>query len=428
MKELNPYIRKIRKFAKRFIAYTIEGEEKVYRLKKTPFCVKKKYTSMYHQELEELPVVPQKVVFDNYMGKGYGCNGKYVTQELLKQTDDLDIVWIVQNASTQKTKFPDRVRLVEYGSKDAMKEYATAGIWVQNYQLVHYLNQGLLKKPEQTYIQMWHGSFGIKKIENDCGNLTQDRNWMVLAEKNSDYTDYWIANSTFEADIYKRAFWNVKDTQICMYGHPRNDIFFHNRWIAARNAVETYISKKNKKILLYVPTFRDDAMEWEHQIDYNRLKQSLEQRFSDEWIILVRMHPRMKAYAKKLIPQEPYCVDVTEYPDIQELLAAADAVVTDYSSAVFDFLLTGKPAFIYAPDHQRYEKMRGLYYPLEDTPFPIAADNAELAADIASFNEEDYQKKAAAFLKHKGSVEDGDAAKRVAGLITDCIKEKRKQG
>ena len=72
--------------------------------------------------------------------------------------------------------------------------------------------------------------------------------------------------------------------------------------------------------------------------------------------------------------------------------------------------------------------MRGLYYPLEDTPFPIAADNAELAADIASFNEEDYQKKAAAFLKHKGSVEDGDAAKRVAGLITDCIKEKRKQG
>ena len=142
---------------------------------------------MYHQELEELPVVPQKVVFDNYMGKGYGCNGKYVTQELLKQTDDLDIVWIVQNADTQKTKFPDRVRLVEYGSKDAMKEYATAGIWVQNYQLVHYLNQGLLKKPEQTYIQMWHGSFGIKKIENDCGNLTQDRNWMVLAEKNSDY-------------------------------------------------------------------------------------------------------------------------------------------------------------------------------------------------------------------------------------------------
>ena len=213
-----------------------------------------------------------------------------------------------------------------------------------------------------------------------------------------------------------------------MYGHPRNDIFFHNRWIAARNAVETYISKKNKKILLYVPTFRDDVMEWEHQIDYNRLKQSLEQRFSDEWIILVRMHPRMKAYAKKLIPQEPYCVDVTEYPDIQELLAAADAVVTDYSSAVFDFLLTGKPAFIYAPDHQRYEKMRGLYYPLEDTPFPIAADNAELAADIASFNEEDYQKRAAAFLKHKGSVEDGDAAKRVAGLITDCIKEKRKQG
>lgn len=156
---MNSYIRKIRKFIKKFILYTIEGEEKVYRLRHTPFCVKKHYTRTYHQNLERLPIQPNKIILDNYMGKGYGCNTKYVTEALLAAGNDLEIVWTVQDPVKQRDDFPKQVRLVRYGSPEAMKEYATAGVWVQNYQLVHYLNKGLLKKPEQVYIQMWHGSF-----------------------------------------------------------------------------------------------------------------------------------------------------------------------------------------------------------------------------------------------------------------------------
>lgn len=420
---MNPGMKKVRQAAKKIISYNIEGEEKVYRLKYTPFLFKDHYTKKYHEQFEPLPIQPKKVIFDNYMGQGYGCNGKYVTEALLKKAPDLDIVWTVKNVKEQGRFFPKQVRLVEYGSDEAMKEYATAAVWALNYHMVHYLNQGLLKKEGQTYIQMWHGSFGIKKIENDCKNLTNDKNWTILAERNSRYTDYWISNSRFETKIYRQAFWDVG--QVLEYGHPRNDIFFRKE-NKARHAVENYIGKSGCKILLYVPTFRDDFKEWEQPLDYKRLKQSLQMRFGGEWQILVRLHPRMKSHVERTGFGGNF-LDVTDYPDIQELLSAADAVVTDYSSAVFDFLLTGRPAFFYATDYVSYEHMRGLYYPLEEAPFPVASDNDQMAENIAGFDETAYQVKVKEFLEKKDSREDGQAAERVAKLIIARTRQFREK-
>ena len=63
--------------------------------------------------------------------------------------------------------------------------------------MVHYLNKGLVKRAGQVYVQMWHGSFGIKKIESGVGYLQKDKAWLALAKKNAAYTDYWISNSAF---------------------------------------------------------------------------------------------------------------------------------------------------------------------------------------------------------------------------------------
>lgn len=422
---MRQWIVSIKKVIKKFVAYSIEGEDKVYRLKHTPLCIRRNYTREYHAACDSAQPVPRKIVFDNYMGKGFGCNGKYVTNALLADDREYDIVWTVKNAGQQRKDFPEGVRLVEYGSKEAMREYATAGVWVQNYQLVHYLNKGLLKKPGQTYIQMWHGSFGIKKIENNCDALASDKNWTVLAERNSEYTDYWISNGSFETEVYKKAFWKVK--QVLEYGHPRNDIFFSGETERIRAGICRRYHIRNQKLLLYVPTFRDEGMIWEQKLSYDSVKESLEKRFGGEWNIFIRLHPRMREYADRLIPKRPYVTDVTEYPDIQELLASADAVITDYSSAVFDYLLSGRPAFLYAPDYRQYEKMRGLYYPLEDTPFPLAESQRELEENIASFDEEAYRDKAKAFLRDKGSVEDGGAARRVAELIRGIVERKESE-
>ncbi len=211
------------------------------------------------------------------------------------------------------------------------------------------------------------------------------------------------------------------------YGHPRNDVFFHGRERQARSFVERYVGRTNEKFLLYVPTFRDDDTTQKQAPDLLRIRQSLTRRFGGNWTILVRMHPRMR---ESLITEELVQaggMDVTGYPDIQELLAAADAVITDYSSAVFDFLLTGRPAFLYAPDYDDYQQMRGLYYPLWETPFPIASDNDGLAERILEFDEDAYRKRTEAFLEGKGSVEDGRAAERTAELILDTVRQNRER-
>lgn len=409
-----------RQLVKKVVEYTIEDEYKVYRLKGTPFAYRRQYTADYHRLYDCVPVSPGKIVFDNYMGSGYGCNCKYVLKELLtvcrEQLPMLDLVWIVKDAEHKKDMFPPQVRLVEYGTKEAFAEYATAAVWVKNFQMVHYLNRGLLKKEGQTYIQMWHGSFGIKKIEGDCSYLSQDRPWTVLAKKNAAYTDYWISNSSFETRVYKEAFWGAGE--ILEYGHPRNDIFFHDTGDICDKIRKRY-KLGNCKIVLYMPTFRDQNRSEAAEIDEKRLTESFRERFGGEWVCALRQHPRLAG--KRPIAMGKV-LDVTEYPDIQELLVAADAVITDYSSGIFDFMLSGKPGFLLAEDYEKYETIRGLYYPLEQTPFPLARSRQELFDNIRNFDEEAYGEKVQRFLEEKGSVEDGRAAARVVELIRTILK------
>ena len=166
-----------------------------------------------------------------------------------------------------------------------------------------------------------------------------------------------------------------------------------------------------------MPTFRDQDHGLLQPLPYERIAEELGSRFGGEWVCLVRLHPRRVSPKQIEALKEQSVMDATMYPDVQELLAAADAMVTDYSSAIFDFLLTKRPGFILAEDYDAYEQIRGFYYPLTDTPFPLAKTNEELLEQIGTFDEESYRQKIDAFLKEKGSVEDGNASKRVAELI-----------
>ena len=99
-------------------------------------------------------------------------------------------------------------------------------------------------------------------------------------------------------------------------------------------------------------------------------------------------------------------------------------MITDYSSCLFDFVLTRRPGFIFATDVDEYNQERGFYYPLESTPFPIATNNAELMQNVKHFNDESYQEKITQFLIDRGCMEDGHASERVADLIAELVKEK----
>lgn len=414
---------KIKTFLKNFIEYTIENDVRIYRLKHTPLKVKKSLIKRAERTCGKYQIQRNKVVFDNYMGKSYGGNCKYVTEELLKRNSELEIVWMVENVAAHIGEFPKQVRLVEYKSEQAMLEYYTAAVWICNYHLIAYFNKGLQKRKGQYYIQMWHGALGIKKIENDCECLTESSSWYYLAEKNSRNTDYWISNSAFETDVYRRAFWNVN--QVLEYGHPRNDLFFGCDLSEVEQKVKQALQiEAEENIVLYVPTFRENGGFPENKIAVGQIVQALGDRFGGSWRMVVRLHPRMQGTAEHVCDMKNADHVVTKnYPDIQELLAASQVVITDYSSCIFDFLFTDRPGFIYAPDVEAYNNERGFYYPLEETPFPIAEDNEQLIQNVRAFDENSYRRNVKEFIAGKGCVEDGQAAVRVAELVENIVQK-----
>ena len=366
-----------------------------------------------------LPIDKKKIVFCNFGGAGYGCNPKYITEELLKNKN-YKIIWLTSTDNIKHSQFPKCIKLVNISSERALYELSTAKIWVDNVHKISFIKRGLQKRKGQIYIQTWHGSLGIKKINKDANsNFWKYSFWGNNYQKEVGMIDFMISNSAFETNVYKSAI--TDKAKMEEFGHPRNDIFFKDNSKLKEKFFEQFNLDKNSKILLYVPTFRDNGHINCYNIDYEKLLKPLSEKFGGNWKIFIRLHPRLKKFIPTLIPKNENIIDVTLYPDIQELLAISDIAITDYSSCIFDFMLTKNPAFIYATDIEGYNNDRGFYYPLEETPFPIARNMDELIKNIKDFNSSNYQIKVKNFLKDKGCIEDGHATERVVNLIQDMV-------
>jgi CDP-glycerol glycerophosphotransferase len=214
--------------------------------------------------------------------------------------------------------------------------------------------------------------------------------------------------------IYKNSFWYNGDVLEC--GSPRLDILFDaEKSKEIRMHINEEFGCEGKKICLYAPTFRNDYDISHYTIDYKLLKESLENRLGGEWIIFVRYHPN---FLGKSIDYSTDFIDVTEYQDAQELLSASDCMISDYSSIIYDFMLTRRPTFIFAPDYNRYVKEeRKLHFSLEATPFPLSLNNIELVNNIKSLDFDKYKKDVDKFLKDYGNIENGTASKAVVNWI-----------
>ena len=264
----------------------------------------------------------------------------------------------------------------------------------------------------------------IKKIGEDISIPIEKQPWIFSGFADAEAIDYIISNSAFETGVFKYNFWC--NGNILEYGHCRNDIFFKttNEKSDIKSKVYNALGiSSDKKILLYAPSFRDDNDAGCCNIDIECLINSIEKKYEGIWVPVVRLHPNYTVdnLSLKLLDNKNV-IDATLYPDMQELLVAADIGVTDYSSWMFDYMLSKKPVFIYATDIEKYNTDRGFYYPLEETPFPIARNNDELAKNIENFDNNQYIKNVDKFLKDKGCIEDGHASERVVDLIEQVMK------
>lgn len=369
--------------------------------------------------LMTLAINPRKIVLRCHDKiHPYSCNPKYIAEELLRRNLPYELVWIVpQNISDDlRRTFPKGIRLVRAGTEEELREYATARLWIDNERRNALIRAGLGKKSGQVYINTWHGSSGLKAIARDRHNLKS--RLRILAKLDSRRVDYLISNSREESRLYKRFFWGCG--RIMEFGHPRNDIFFCAQRYEIRRRVRIQLGvPEEANLLLYAPTFRDDQ-QYERcpSPDFARVLPALAKKFGGKWVLGVRAHHLAKGSAR-LAPSALPVISCSAYPDTQELLLASDALITDYSTIILDFMHLCRPAFFFVPDLVQHTQTRGQIRPHSFYPFPFAENSDQLLTRIENFNELTYVSNLRHFIKRQHYIDDGHASERVAKLIIE---------
>jgi CDP-glycerol glycerophosphotransferase len=156
-------------------------------------------------------------------------------------------------------------------------------------------------------------------------------------------------------------------------------------------------------------------------MDFKKICDAFSKRFGGKWVLLFRNHNFVKA-------KNTYAgaIDVSAYHDMQELMYFADVLISDYSSCLYDFCFTGKPAFVYATDIENYMKNeRSFAYPIEKWPFAIADSNESLVEKIATFDENEYKARVNDHLTDACAYDNGTASKQAVAIIKKhCFKRK----
>lgn len=358
-----------------------------------------------------LPIQRNKVVFLRDWGLGYGCNMKYLAEYILNNNLPFELVWVL---NYYDNTIPDQIRQVKLSRIKSVYELSTAKVVVTSVKI----KIPVKKKENQYFVYIPHGQAGAKPCLDEIP-LKDD--FRELAMEHSAIQNLFVASSAFQAKDFIDFYWCRCDILRC--GYPRNDIYFQDNTsllIKTRNKLNI---PKDYQVAFYAPTFRDNGKTDAYSLDINHVINVLEKITEKKWLFLVRLHPNLRFwYDKPNIKYTSKVIDVTDYPDIQELFLVSDIVITDYSSTMFDFALTHKPVFLFATDVDDYIEMRGLKQLFFRTPFPLCRSNEELEQAILAFDEDAYQQKLDVFYSEYQPYDDGHAAEHVVGKIMQQIQ------
>lgn len=275
-------------------------------------------------------------------------------------------------------------------------------------------------RKNQLCISTWHGGGPYKKTGGALFFTKWYQKELELHKKN---TKYILSSCRMCSELEAQSMLFFEND--CLnFGSPRVDILFRNSKELKRKLYEQYSINPHKKLIVFAPTFRSNVNNFTcsktlylSDIDYERVINNCNKKFNEQFVFAVRLHPKLKDIDLNL----PNVINLTTYPDMQEILVAADVVITDFSSLMWDFSFTFRPCFLYASDIDQYEKERGFYMPSSKWPFPIARNNDELEQAILKFDETEYVNKVKSHHQECGSYETGKACEQTVNLIKDYI-------
>lgn len=356
------------------------------------------------------PVQKNKITLLNELSYSYGDSMKYLDLYIKDNyADKYKIVFPLKEGQTS----PDSSHIVVKPMSMAyFKQLITSRVIITNAGGISYLP----KRKGQMFLSTWHGGGPYKKT----GTAVYTTNWYRKeALLNARNMDYIMSTCKYFSDFEAKTML-FEENQIIPAGTPRNDMLLEEHPEVKKKVYDYCDLDEDDRFVLFAPTFRSDASDYtsgkqqiDIDIDYNGVLDKLKERFGGNWRFAVRLHPKLKGCDLG----DDSLINLTSYPDMQELLYSASVVITDYSSLMWDYSLTKRPCFLYAPDIEEYERTRGFYMPVARWPFPLSHNNDELLDIIAKFDEDDYIKRVNIHHDEAGSFENGKACEKVFSLI-----------
>lgn len=373
------------------------------------------------------PLRNNRIVFNSYGGKNISCNPKYIYEEMRKRYGPkYEYIWCIK----------DRAQREQITKEQGVKAIGTMNLSYLYYILTSkvYINNGIAPsylsfRNRQCIIGTWHGGGSYKKGGIETLHSAMARREFQFSAENVTYVI--SSGRAFSEETLKHSFL-IPESKILEYGMPRNDMFFSCMDGQKERIQNALAIGSDRKILLFAPTFRSklsgletELQSYESKLDYLMLMKELHNRFGGSWTILYRSH-----YYCDGRMRDAGILDVSDYPDMQELLLISDILITDYSSSIWDFSLKQPlcPCFIFAEDLEHYRDGRGFYTPITKWPFPLAENNEQLAGNIRNFDYGRYCHDVRKHLDDLGSFERGTASRRTAELIDEICSGTAKGG
>lgn len=372
----------------------------------------REYHSKCSYAIASLGGKKNKVIATSLAGKGYAGNPQLIFEQIHAFSPDTDLVWL--QAENHDYSCPEYVRIIPASfSGSLLQELASASVVIDNCLYFRSVSGG----KRMLWIQTWHGGLGLKKIGDDEANRQTSKKLKKEGRLKNGY-DLYLSDSDHLTRIYRSAFDYQGPVWKC--GYPIEDELQIDR--GERQTVrERYGLAEDTPILLYAPTFRSKHR-WCCQLDVEKVLSACIQKFGGNWVLAVHWHPHMNPADKNL----PGALDVTDTQSMQELVKAADAFISDYSSSIFQAVQCHIPCFIYADDYESYKMDRDLYYSFEELPFPYAFTNEDLERNIAEYDAALWEERWQAFAKRMGHVVTGHSAEDVAKVCVDFLNGKPK--
>lgn len=367
--------------------------------------------------LQLFPIKQNRIIFNAYRGSQYSCNPKYISEYLNDHyPSKFEIIWAFNDVNKFKYLENDNIKLVKFNSLKRFYYEATCKISINNVGSFSWIP----RRMGQEHVNTWHAGFGYKKI--GLGESVNDDLMKKTIQISSNETTLITSTSKeFTQDIAKSDLGYKGKILEC--GYPRNDVLFKQKY----NDINLYLKvtkyfgiTKDAYIVLYAPTWRYDKGTIPFAFDFRRVIDTFKEKYNKDVIVLSRMHH----LTKKNINSTNNVIDATYYPDMQELLAVADALITDYSSSIWDYSVMEKPIYIHTNDIVQYEKNRGYHLAVKEWGFPISTSDDELVSNINKMTSDFARKAAQKHRLYAGDFENGTACKQISEFILNkCENE-----